>query len=602
MKLSVKPRVFAARWITCRWLRVAWWAIWFGAAAAGAQEPPLVPMAPRADERAGLPGANAAFTAVQPVDDAQSSADPAAPPAQAKAASLPVAPAPQPDEAALGGASEVAAAADETPHIAGHDTESAAPATEPAAPAAGKLPGVPARKHPVAPDAAITIAFHDADLSAALQAFAEFTGLNIVASERVRGKTSLALTRVPWRHAFRTLLEVNGLAMQQSGDVIWVAPAADVAAREKQRLEATARLNDLEPLASRIFILHYQRAEDVRKLLAGGGNQRVLSKRGSAMADPRTDHLFVTDLPATLEQIAGLIKVIDQPARQVLIESRIVEADESFARNLGARLALLGDRAERDSSPVKGVHGGAQGNIYDLPAGGLAGYGAAALGLTLFSAGDSRLLMLELSALEAQGHGRIVSSPRIVTADRVRALIEQGTELPYQAQVDTGVSAVQFRRAGLKLEVVPHITPDRHVMLDVDVTKDSVGSATTAGPAINTKHVQTQVQVDNGGTVAIGGIYLEDERNDISRVPWLGSLPVIGGLFRHRAVQHSKSELMIFITPSEVAPLQPGSAPTSVHRVDDGPGPQLPAIPEIPQAASEAAGTTIPAASRQSTG
>jgi type IV pilus assembly protein PilQ len=281
-----------------------------------------------------------------------------------------------------------------------------------------------ARRRPLAPDAPITIAFHDADLGAALQAFAEFTGLNIVAGERVRGKTSLTLTRVPWRLAFKTFLEANGLAMQQSDGVIWVAPAAEVAVREKQRLEATARLNDLEPLAGRIFVLRYQRAEDVRKLLAGSGNQRVLSKRGNAMADPRTDHLFVTDLPATLDQIAELLKVIDQPARQVLIESRIVEADESFARNLGTKLALLG---KPEGATSKGVLADPQGNIFNLPAGGLSGYGAATLGTTLFSAGASRMLAIELNALEAQGRGRIVASPRIVTADRVRALIEQGT-------------------------------------------------------------------------------------------------------------------------------------------------------------------------------
>jgi type IV pilus assembly protein PilQ len=464
---------------------------------------------------------------------------------------------------------------------------------------------MPAPRGSLGPEASITLAFHDAPLSAVLQAFAEFTGLNIVASERVRGKTSLALTRVPWRQAFQTLLEVHGLAMQQRGGVIWVAPAADLAAGEKRRLEAAARLDDLAPLTSRTFVLHYQRAEDVRKLLAGAGNQRVLSKRGSAMADPRTDHLFVSDLPVVLAQIAALLKAIDQPARQVLIESRIVEADASFARNLGARLALLGERPAQDGAPVPGAHGDAQGNIYNLPAGGQAGYGAAALGMTLLSAGSSRLLMLELSALETAGQGRIVSSPRIVTADRVRALIEQGTELPYQAQVDTGVSVVQFRRAGLKLEVVPHITPDHHVMLDVDVTKDSVGIATTAGPAINTKHIQTQVQVDNGGTVAIGGIYLQDERNDISRVPWLGSLPVVGALFRHRAVQHTKSELMIFITPSEVAPIRStATAPTAASesaaeesQASAATPPQARAVPQdapvLPDLARAGAGVAV---------
>jgi type IV pilus assembly protein PilQ len=593
---------------------------------ATAHSQPLLPMAPRTDVRAGQPGAAESLIGISGADAAVS---PAAPkddidawqredgqtdssrasspqsdqpladsprtnrsqtrPSQTDLSQMDPSPAdpPEADPSPADVAADAANGTSQAPH-ANADKSLPAPA--------GRQ-RMPARSRPLAPDAPITIAFHDADLGAALQAFAEFTGLNIVAGERVRGKTSLTLTRVPWRLAFKTLLEANGLAMQQSDGVIWVAPAAEVAVREKQRLEATARLNDLEPLAGRIFVLRYQRAEDVRKLLAGSGNQRVLSKRGNAMADPRTDHLFVTDLPATLDQIAELLKVIDQPARQVLIESRIVEADESFARNLGAKLALQG---KPEGATDKGVLADPQGNIFNLPAGGLAGYGAATLGTTLFSAGASRMLAVELNALEAQGRGRIVASPRVVTADRVRALIEQGTELPYQAQVDTGVSTVQFRRAGLKLEVVPHITPDHHVMLDVDVTKDSVGSATTAGPAINTKHIQTQVQVDNGGTVAIGGIYLQDERRDTTAVPWLGSWPVIGALFRHRAVQHSKSELMIFISPSEVLPV-PANAPEALvgraPRADDGVEPLQPAILDIAWPASD----PTPASPRQST-
>ena len=546
-----------------------------------AQSQPLLPMVPRADVRAGQPGIAGSLIGMS---EEGAAVLPEMDPAQTDPAEVDQSPA---DPSPAGATADAAPAKPQAPR-ANADKSSPAP---------DGMQRMLARRRPLAPDVPITIAFHDADLGAALQAFAEFTGLNIVAGERVRGKTSLTLTRVPWRLAFKTLLEANGLAMQQSDGVIWVAPAAEVAAREKQRLEATARLNDLEPLAARIFVLRYQRAEDVRKLLAGSGNQRMLSKRGNAMADPRTDHLFVTDLPATLDQIAELLKVIDQPARQVLIESRIVEADESFARNLGAKLALLG---KPEGATSNGVLADPQGNIFNLPAGGLSGYGAATLGTTLFSAGASRMLAIELNALEAQGRGRIVASPRIVTADRVRALIEQGTELPYQAQVDTGVSTVQFRRAGLKLEVVPHITPDHHVMLDVDVTKDSVGTSTTAGPAINTKHIQTQVQVDNGGTVAIGGIYLQDERRDTTAVPWLGSVPVIGALFRHRAVQHSKSELMIFISPSEVLaipPKAPDARGARAPRADDDVEPLPLAIPDIAWPASD----PTPVSARQST-
>lgn len=395
----------------------------------------------------------------------------------------------------------------------------------------------------------ISLELNRAELTAVLQAFANFTGLNIIASERVRGAVSLRLNKVPWRRAFDALLDAQGLAMQRHGNVIWIAPAEELALRERQRLETHARAAGLEPLASRIFELNYQRAEDVRKLLTGVGAQRVLSQRGAAIADTRTNQLFVTDLAARIEQIQGMLAAIDRPMRQVAIEARIVEAEEGFARALGVRLSML--RASK-TKVSRGLLGTKKGKLYDLPAGPL-GLQAATIGWTLFSAGANRVLALELSALEADGRGRILSSPRVVTADRVKALIEQGTELPYQAKVGTGVSGVQFRRAGLKLEVTPNITPDGHVMLDVDIAKDSVGAQTISGPAINTKHVQTQVQVENGGTVAIGGIFIQDERADITGVPWLRQLPLIGALFRRSERSRNKSELLVFITPNVVA-------------------------------------------------
>lgn len=578
--------------------------LWLAGVSPGiAQTAPLVPLAPRSDAAAGLPGSDPAFAAPPgssevPADAADPNSDPNSSesgqrPNQRLAREAALA-APQRSSKTSPPTSGNRAASESSTSSSG---ASAAPPSESTPPGLPPLPPLPplldlappsvqvpwpsyrhggsaAPTSPVKlpdPDARITLALSQVDLAVALKAFAEFTGLNIIASDHVRGSVSLSLTRVPWRRAFDTLLDANGLAMQQHDNLIWVAPASEIAAREKQRFEANARITELEPLASRMFVLQYQRADDVRKLLAGGGNQQVLSKRGTAMADPRTDHLFVTDLPERIAQVAALIAAIDVPPRQVLIESRIVEADESFERNLGARLALIDGHPAPDDRDPHGIHGGPAGNLYDLPAGGIGGYPAATLGITLFSAGDSRELMLELSALEAEGHGRIISSPRVVTADRVRALIEQGTELPYQAKVDTGVSAVQFRRAGLKLEVIPHITPDHHVMLDVDVTKDSVGAETTAGPAIDTKHVQTQVQVENGGTVAIGGIYLENERRDATRVPWLGSLPLVGFLFRRTAISHSKDELMIFITPTEVGPLDRLAASRSAGATPDSP-------------------------------
>nr|WP_244306418.1 type IV pilus secretin PilQ [Paraburkholderia lacunae] len=407
----------------------------------------------------------------------------------------------------------------------------------------------PADSGLAADDKPITLNFQRAELGAVLNAFAQFTGLNIVASERVRGAVSLRLDKVPWRTAFDTLLDVNGLAMERHGNVIWIAPIADLAARERQRFEAHARAADLEPLASRTFDLRYARAEDVRRLLTGSGNQRVLSRRGAATADPRTNLLFVTDLEGRLAQITELLGSVDRPSRQVLIEARIVEGEHGFSRNLGVRLSMAAANAD---GTALGLTGGKDGVVYDLSARPISGFDAATAGLTLFAAQATRLLNIELSALEAEGRGEIVSSPRVVTADRMKAVVEQGTELPYQAKVGQGVSGVQFRRATLKLEVEPQIMPDGRVVLDLDVAKDSVGEQTDAGPAINTKHVQTRVEVEDGGTVSIGGIYATDNRDDVTRVPLLGKIPVLGALFRHRAHRDKRSELAIFITPRVV--------------------------------------------------
>jgi len=398
------------------------------------------------------------------------------------------------------------------------------------------------------PDRPITLNFQRADLPAVLHAFSQFTKLNIVASERVRGQVTLRLDRVPWRTAFDLLLDANGLAMERRGGVIWVAPAGDLAARERQRFEAHARMAELEPLASRAFELHYARAEDVRRLLAGAGNQRALSKRGGAVADARTNLLFVTDLPARVDEIATLVARLDRPARQVLIEARIVEGDRGLSQELGLRLGV----APTGDGVARGVRGGTEGVVYDLSAGPVSGFAAAQLGVTLLAARATRLLDVELSALEAEGRGRIVSSPRVVTADRTKAIVEQGTELPYQAKVAQGVSGVQFRRASLKLEVEPRITPDGRVILDLDVAKDSVGEQTASGPAINTKHVQTRVEIDDGGTVSIGGIDATDDRDDVTRVPLLGKIPVLGALFSHRTHRNQRSELVVFITPRVV--------------------------------------------------
>ncbi|MBN3727630.1 type IV pilus secretin PilQ [Burkholderia sp. Ac-20379] len=416
----------------------------------------------------------------------------------------------------------------------------------------------------------ISLDLRQAPLAAAFDAFARFTGKSVVLSGRVQGSVTLRIHDVRWRDAFDALLDANGLAMATRGDVIWVAPVAELAVRERERFEAHARAADLEPLASRTFVLRYPRANDVARLLAGGAGQRVLSRRGSVLADPRTNLLFVTDLDGRLAQIAALVAQLDRPARQVLIEARIVEGERGFSRELGARLALrtrgmgkggaaAGDGADRTPDTASGgdplatgVMGGSAGRLADLSAGPLSGFEAATAGLTLFVAGATRLLDIELSALESEGRGQILSRPSVVTADRAPALVEQGTELPYQAKVGRGVSGVQFRRATLKLEVEPQITPDGQVVLDLDIAKDSVGEQTDAGPAIHTKHVRTRVEVENGGTVSIGGIYERNEWDDVTRVPVLGKIPVLGALFRHKARREKSTELVVYITPRVV--------------------------------------------------
>jgi len=449
------------------------------------------------------------------------------------------------------GASGAGSAAAQPSREAGGDATAVAPLEGPPVPMREplRLSSPAASNDGLPPDRPITLNFQRAELTAVLHAFAQFTKLNIVASERARGQVTLRLDRVPWRSAFDLLLETNGLAMSRIGDVLWVAPAAELVTRERQRFEAHARAAELEPLASRAFELHYARAEDLRRLLSGTGAQRALSKRGAAVADARTNLLFVTDLPARLDQIAELVRRLDAPAPQVLIEARIVEGDEGLSRELGVRLGVTPVNAD---GTARGIGGGRDGTLYDLGAGPLSGFEAAGLGLTLLAAHATRQLDIQLSALEAEGRGRVVSSPRVVTADRMKAIVEQGTELPYQAKVGQGVSGVQFRRASLKLEVEPQITPDGRVILDLDVAKDSVGEQTAAGPAINTKHVQTRVEIEDGGTVSIGGIDATDDRDDVTRVPLLGKIPILGALFSHRAHRDKRSELVVFITPRVV--------------------------------------------------
>ena len=426
----------------------------------------------------------------------------------------------------------------------------------------------------------LSLNFQNIEVRSLLQVIADFTNFNVVTSDSVNGAVTLRLKDVPWDQALDIILQAKGLGMRKTGNVLWIAPKDEIAAREKQELESKASIESLETLRTQGFQLNYAKASDISAQITAGaaGSARILSSRGSVIAEPRTNQLFVTDIPVKLEQVQQLISKLDIPIRQVLIEARIVEADDRFGRSIGVRLGGSDLRGVRGGDPGYSVGSAnriAIGGSYDaissttgesansldtintsfvnLPSTGAGGFAPAAFAVSLFSSAANRFLNLEISALEADGRGKIVSSPRVVTADQVKALIEQGTEYPYQTATSSGATALSFRKANLKLEVTPQITPEGNIILDVDVNKDSRGETTAAGIAINTKHVQTQVLVENGGTVVIGGIFELTEIDDTTKVPLLGDIPVMGALFRNKSKTANKSELLIFITPRVIS-------------------------------------------------
>lgn len=434
----------------------------------------------------------------------------------------------------------------------------------------------------------LSLNFQNIEVRALLQVIADFTNFNVVTSDTVTGTVTLRLKDVPWDQALDIILQAKGLGVRKSGNVLWIAPKDELASKEQIDLEAKKKVAELEPLRTQSFQLNYTKAEEVAKGLTGqaggggGGGQasRILSPRGSVIFETRTNQLFVSDIPSKLEEVQQLIAKIDIPVRQVLIEARIVEADDNFGRSLGVKLGGNDLRGVRGGAPGYNVAGNdfvtAGGNynavgaqtgqgptasyadtqFVNLPAvvgaSAFAGNPAATFALSLFGAASNRFLNLELSALEAEGKGNIISSPRVITADQTKARIEQGEEIPYQVATSSGATSVQFKKASLRLEVTPQITPEGNVILDLEVNKDSRGTLTTAGPAINTKQVKTQVLVENGGTVVIGGIFTQDEQVQTSKVPLLGDIPLLGYLFQNKVRSTSKTELLIFITPKIV--------------------------------------------------
>jgi type IV pilus assembly protein PilQ len=426
----------------------------------------------------------------------------------------------------------------------------------------------------------ISLNIQNTPIKQLLQTLGEEFGYNVVMSDTVNGSISLRLQNVPWDQAFDLILERGGLDKRKRGNVLLIAPKDELLKKEELELQSKQLISDVEPLKTESFQLNYQRAEAFQKILTDE-KQRILSKRGSAVIDPRTNTLFIQDTPGRLEELRKLIAKIDIPVRQVMIEARIVEASDSFSKNLGARLGFhdvssVVSGSNRIQSRIGGslndtaYHTGQTSTVpnyiadgttrnnsatsVNLPATSIKGSQPGAFSLILFNPSATRFLNLELSALEVDGKGKVVSSPRVMTSDQTEALIEQGVEIPYQQATSAGATAVAFKKANLSLKVKPQITPDGRVMMALDINKD-VPDTTLAGGtiAIKTKHIKTDVLVDNGGTVVIGGIYEETENRSVSRIPFLGDLPYVGFLFKNTSTDREKVELLVFITPKIIA-------------------------------------------------
>ncbi|WP_338499763.1 type IV pilus secretin PilQ [Delftia tsuruhatensis] len=430
----------------------------------------------------------------------------------------------------------------------------------------------------------LSLNFQNIEVRSLLQVIADFTNFNIVTSDTVSGALTLRLKDVPWDQALQIIMDAKGLGMRKSGSVLWIAPKDEIDARTKRDYEAAMEIQKLEPLRTQGFQLNYAKAADILLQITtntssagvGGTATRFLSERGSAISEPRTNQLFVTDTPAKLEAMKALLATLDVPVRQVLIEARIVEARDTFGRALGVRLGGGDLRAQRggdggysiggdnrvvfgtgfDNANASAGAGGTvntSGSFVNLPASLSGVTGSGTFAMSIFNAAANRFLTLELSAMEADGQGKIISSPRLMTADQTKALIEQGTEYPYSVTAPNGATTIAFKKAVLKLEVTPQITPEGDIILDLDINKDSRGETTTQGVAIDTKHIKTQILVQNGGTVVIGGIFELEETNQENKIPLLGDVPVLGNLFKSRSRASSKREMLVFITPKMIS-------------------------------------------------
>ncbi|OWY37730.1 secretin [Xenophilus sp. AP218F] len=419
----------------------------------------------------------------------------------------------------------------------------------------------------------LSLNFQNIEVRTVLQVIAEFTGLNIVTSDSVGGNITLRLKDVPWDQALDLILQTKGLDQRRNGNIIQIAPRDELLARDKQFQEARQQLATLEPVRSETFVLRYRSVEDIKKMIDGdatsGKKDSLLTDRGSVMMDSKTNTLIVNDTTSTIDKVREIVGKTDIPVKQVLIEARIVEATDNWQRDLGVRLAyerntggniisgsgLPNTLANAQGNPNFGPLFGTVPSAYttqpgvnlpiSTPSGTLT---------TLFGIGKSTIIGLELQAMQAEDKGRVIASPRVMTADRQEATIEQGTEIPYQEASSSGATSVSFKKAVLSLVVKPQVTPDNHVMLDIQVNKDSANFQQTVNgtPSLNTEKITTQVLVENGGTVVIGGIYSQQMNDVVNKVPLLGDIPVLGALFRRTSKIDKRSELVIFITPKVV--------------------------------------------------
>lgn len=416
----------------------------------------------------------------------------------------------------------------------------------------------------------LSLNFQNIEVRAVLQLIADFTGINMVTSDDVAGTLTLRLKNVPWDQALDIILKTKGLAKRQAGNVIMIGPTAEIAAQEKIELEATRQIAELAPLINENIQINYAKAEEIADLIKSE-TSTMLSDRGSVNIDNRTNKLLVHDVEERVVAIRQLISELDVPVKQVLIESRVVIANDDFSKDLGVRFGVTQyEQNGGDLNATTGNATGTSGMVSDAEAGtgiGLpntndrmnvdlpvSNQSAGSIALAILS--GNTLVDLELSALQLEGKGKIVSNPRVVTANGHKALIEQGVEVPYQEATSSGATSVSFKKAVLSLEVTPQITPDNRVIMDLQVNKDSVGQIYFGVPSIDTREVQTQVLVSNGETIVLGGVYEQIKSSEVDRVPFFGDLPLIGALFRQTRERDEKSELLIFVTPKILKDIQ----------------------------------------------